>query len=74
MAREADGGEHRLHARVGLGATGRAARQAHAHVLLDREPREEREVLEDDGGAGVDADERLAVLLDGPRASAGSGR
>jgi hypothetical protein len=42
----------------------RTAVQADADVLLDRQPREEREVLEDDGRARVNAAQRDAVLLD----------
>ena len=68
VAREADGGEHRLHALLRLARGQRATVQAHAHVVRDRQPRKEGEILEHDRGARVDARERLAVLFDGSRA------
>ncbi len=59
--------DRRLDEGVLLGLGQRPAVQPDAHVLLDRQPREEREVLEHHGGARVDAGERLPVDLHGAR-------
>ena len=67
VPREADAGDHVLDARGGVRLGQVPPRQADPDVLLDGEPREEGEALEDERGAGVDPRERRAVREDRPR-------
>ena len=57
-----------LHAALGLGRGQGPAVQPDAHVLLHGQPGKEREVLEHDGRARMDALERDSVLFDAARA------
>ena len=64
---EADAGDHVVDAGGGVRLGQVPPRQADPDVLLDGEPREEGEALEDERRAGVDPRERLAVREDLPR-------